>query len=227
MSTNTLFERQYQNIGNANPMSLKENLTRLRKARGLSQERLAKDAGVRQNTVAAIESGKTKRTRYAPELARALKVKVTDLVPEPEETKDLIPAPELVGAPDLPVYGSVEAGEGGIVVTNDPVDSVRRPAPLQRVRDGYGVIVHGESMAPLIRPGDIVLVHPHLPPRREDWCIFRFDHDGEFRATIKEYCSQTDTVWKVKRYQPKEEEFTLKKKDWPECHVIVGKYNRR
>jgi phage repressor protein C with HTH and peptisase S24 domain len=208
-------------------MSLKDNLIRLRRARGMSQQRLARASGVRQNTIAAIESGRTQRTRFAAEIARALNVSVTQLVPD-ELASSVVPLSDsLVGTLDLPVYGTVEAGAGAVVIINEPVDRVGRPAPLLHVRDGYGVIVHGDSMTPLIRPGDIVLVHPHLPPRPEDWCVFRRSLDGEFSATIKEYGGQTATAWRVKRYQPREEHFSLKKADWPECHVIVGKYNRR
>lgn len=112
-------------------------------------------------------------------------------------------------------------------MSNDPVDRVRRPAPLEHVKDSYGVIVRGDSMVPLIRPGDIVLVHPYLPPRAEDLCIFRSQMDGEFTATIKEFCSQNANHWRVKRYSPKEETLSLSKKMFAECHVIVGKYIRR
>lgn len=208
--------------------SLKDNLVRLRTERRLSQQELAVKVGVRQNTIAAIEAGETKKTRYLPEIARALKVSIHDLDPSlGAEGSFIIDEPDLIGARDLDLYASVDAGEGAVVVSNEPVDKIGRPAPLANVRDAYGVIVAGESMVPAFRPGDMALVHPHMPPRIEDVCIFRVEKDGEFHATIKEYCGQTNDLWKVKRYQPEEKEFTLKKRDWPVCHVVIGKYTRR
>lgn len=209
--------------------------------RGKSKGGLAEALGIHQSQITRLLAGKRQLkaeeipvvSAYLEEpapgqtLPPAKRVNRTDQVSEQSSTKDLVLASDLVGQRDLPVYGSVEAGAGCVVVSNEPVDSVRRPAPLENVKDGYGVIVRGESMSPLIRPGDIVLVHPHLPPRIQDCCVFRHERDGEFVATIKEYCGQNATTWKVKRYQPKEEIFTLKKKDFPECHVVVGKYNRR
>jgi transcriptional regulator with XRE-family HTH domain len=209
-------------------MSLAENLKKFRKRAGLSQQALADAIGVRQNTIAAIESGETKRTKYLPDLARVLQVNITDLEPAIGTTESFtIPGSDLVGASDLPLYGSVEAGEGGIVLSNEPVDRIRRPSPLANVRGGYGVIVVGESMVPLLRAGDIALINPHLPPKVEDLCLFMSDHEGEFKATIKEYRGQTKDSWKVRRYQPAERDYSLKKKDFPKCQVVVGIYKRR
>ncbi len=207
-------------------MSLAENVKKFRRRQNLSQKALADAIGVRQNTIAAIESGDTKRTRYLPDLARVLQVNIADLEPGAGESFT-IPGSDLVGARDLDLYGSVEAGEGGIVLSNEPVDRIRRPAPLANVRGGYGVIVVGESMVPLLRPGDIALVHPHLPPKLDDLCLFMSDAEGEFKATIKEFRGQTKDVWKVRRYQPAERDYGLKKKDFAKCQVVVGIYKRR
>lgn len=228
MSTNDLFVRCYQGFGNPRVMSLAENLTRLRKRKGWSQQKLADAVGVRQNTIAAIEMGKTTKSKWLPDIARELGVPIKELDPKlgPNENL-LVPGRELVGAPDLPVFGTVEGGEGAIVMSSEPVETVKRPDPLRTVKDGFGVIVSGDSMVPLVRPGDIVLVHPHLPPKIDDLCLFLFDQDGDFRATIKEFCGQSRDLWKVKRYQPKEHEFTLKKADFPRCAVVVGIYKRR
>lgn len=228
MSTNSLFGRAYQGLGKVRPMSkLGENVRRLRTERGFSQAKLAKMIGAKsQNTIVAIEAGG--RTTHVPALARALKVSIHDLDPDTSAQESfIIDDPGLIGAKDLPLYASVDAGEGALVVSSDPVDRIGRPAPLAHVRGGYGVIVAGESMSPLYRPGEVALVNPHLPPRVEDACIFRKEENGEFHATIKEYCGQTKDLWKVKRYQPTEIEFTLKKRDWPDCHVVIGKYTRR
>jgi transcriptional regulator with XRE-family HTH domain len=234
MSNNYLFGNRNQFVGSAFAMNERakivgKNIARLREERGLSQAQLAKAIDVKsQNTVAAIESGKTQKSKHLHDIARVLKVSITDIDPQSEVTESpILSASDLVGDRDLKVFASAEAGDGALVLTNEPVDMVRRPEPLANVRKGYGVIAVGESMVPAVRPGDVLLVNPHLPPRAEDVCLFIFDHEGEFRATIKEYCSQSPDAWKVKRYKPEEKTFTLRKKDWPKCHVVVGKYNRR
>ncbi len=136
-----------------------------------------------------------------------------------------LPRDQLLGGTDLPVFGTVEGGPGQFIINDEPIDYVARPSPLRYVRDGYGVIVVGESMVPVFRPGDIALVHPHLPPRVNDACVF-FSEDPP-RATIKEYVAQTEDVWRVRRYQPQEEIFELDKAEWGRAAVVVGKYSRR
>jgi transcriptional regulator with XRE-family HTH domain len=226
--TNRLFQRDYQAFGSSAAMSLAQNVQRFRRRKKLSQAKLAEMIGARQNTIAAIESGHTKRTKLLPELAQVLGVSIPELDPSLEVVENAtIPGNQLVGPADLPVYSSTDAGDGVVFVSERPVQTVRRPEPLATVSKGYGVIVAGESMVPLVRPGDTVLVHPHLPPKAEDWCLFIGENHGEFRATLKEYLGQTADLWKVKRYFPKEQEFTLKKRDFPRCEVVVGKYNRR
>jgi DNA-binding XRE family transcriptional regulator len=209
-------------------MAVARNVARYRKERGMSQEELARRVGVRQNTIAAIESGLTKKSKYLPDIARVLEVPLFDLdAGEGAHRTPTIPGADLVGARDLPLYATVEAGEGAVVMSSDPVDEVRRPAPLVTVKGAYGVIVSGESMVPALRPGDTALIHPHLPPKVEDICLFISEKNGEFIATIKEYVGQTKEHWKVKRYKPEEKEFTLRKSEWQTCHVSVGRYSRR
>lgn len=228
MSTNTLVENCYQHFGNEPAMSLAENVAKFRKRKRISQAELAKRIGARQNTIAAIENGKTKRTKLLPEIAQVLDVQLNELDPSLEHfEKTTVSGSELIGAADLPVYASVDAGDGVVFVSERPVQTVKRPEPLATVTKGYGVIVAGESMVPIVRPGDTALVHPHLPPKPDDLCLFIGEDGGEFRATLKEYRGQTKDLWKIRRYQPKEEDFTLRKADFPRCEVVVGIYRRR
>lgn len=132
----------------------------------------------------------------------------------------------LAGERDLPVFGTAQGGKGAVVLSNDAVDYVSRPTSLLRVKDGYGVIVTGESMSPEHKPGSTALVNPNLPPRSGDTCIFR-NHadDGSVLMCIKELVRQTDNLWYVKQHNPKKS-FTLKKAEWQVCHVTVGNYFR-
>lgn len=126
---------------------------------------------------------------------------------------------------DLPVYGTAQGGpEGAEIVSEYAVDYVARPAVLLRVRDGYGMIVSGDSMSPEHKAGSVALVNPHLPPRPGDSCVFRSHAlDGTNLAMIKEYRGQTETEWKVRQHNPPKD-FKLKKSDWQEAHRTVGNY---
>lgn len=230
MSTNSLFGPQYQIVGRTGPVMAAKNqlsgeeIARRRQARGMSQAELAKEIGVRQNTIAQIELGKTKKSKHLPDIARVL-----DDPRERTAGKEVvtIPGEQLVGTRDLPLFAAVEAGDGMVIMGSEPIGEVRRPAPLENVRGGYGLLVVGESMSPVLRPGDTALIHPHMPPRPEDVVVFVSERHGEHTATIKEYVGQTKDHWKVRRYHPKNQVFTLKRAEWRVHGVMVGKYSRR
>ena len=140
---------------------------------------------------------------------------------------DAIPGEALVGERNLPVYGTAEGGRGALILTNDPVDWVVRPDPLLRVKDGYGIIVTGDSMTPEHKSGSMALVNPHLPPHPGDTCVFRSVSDeGTENACIKELRRWSDTTWYVRQHHPRKD-FTLKRSEWQVCHVTVGNYKRR
>ncbi|HXI40266.1 MAG TPA: LexA family transcriptional regulator [Bryobacteraceae bacterium] len=156
--------------------------------------------------------------------------KVTNADP-PHISTPIIPGSQLVGERDLPVFATSQGGKGAIVLSSDPVDWVARPEPLARVRDGYGVMVTGESMFPALEPGDIVHVHPHRPPRDGSTCIFQAHQaDGTVLSSIKYLRRQTADTWYVKEWNSDGKltprEFTMKKSEWQICHVMVGKYSR-
>lgn len=139
--------------------------------------------------------------------------------------RSVIPGAELFGGMDLPVFGSAEGGDGALIITDRPVDYVARPSVLLRVEDGYGMIITGDSMEPVLRPGGTALVNPHLPPRVGDLCLFRSRNiDGTVHASVKEYRGETEGAWKVRQYNPPKD-FALKKTEWQERpHRMVGSY---
>jgi phage repressor protein C with HTH and peptisase S24 domain len=144
------------------------------------------------------------------------------------QDKDLVrPAADLFGPADLPVFGTAEGGKGALIVTDQAVDWVVRPEPLLRVRDGYGIIITGDSMSPAHESGSTALVNPHLPPRAGDTCIFRSHaDDGAVHMCIKKLVRITDDAWHVSQHNPPKS-FKLKRTEWQECHVTVGNYSRR
>ncbi len=213
------------------PSTIGDNVRRLREKAGLSPQQLATLVGVRLFTIQQIESGVTRKSKYLPDIARVLGTPLAAVDPSQTPTPEtMVASPiepaQLVSSRDLPIYASVDAGDGQLVMTNAAVDLADRPNNLAHVRDAYGIIVSGSSMVPIVRPGDTIVIHPHRPPRRDDLCVFRSQGDGEFRAVLKEFVGETHDGWRVRRYHPKEIEYVLKKRDWGECHVVVAIYRR-
>lgn len=191
---------------------------------------LAELLGVDENQLRGPSSKLPKREYIKgnpsiPESSIAAQVQPPLVLPSEANASAIVPGAQLVGDRDLPVFGTAQGGSGALIVTNEPVDWVVRPAPLLRVRDGYGMIVTGDSMAPVHKEGSTALVNPHLPPRSGDTCVFRSHNDtlGEVHAVIKELRRYTDDTWYVRQYNPPKD-FTLKRSEWQVCHVTVGSY---
>jgi len=63
-------------------LSITQNLRKLRKAKGLSQEKLARLADVANNTIVKIEAGKNKNPTLdtLQKIAKALGISINDLI---------------------------------------------------------------------------------------------------------------------------------------------------
>ena len=134
------------------------------------------------------------------------------------------PPPDILGARDLPVYAAVEGGRGHMVVSTDPIELVPRPWYMREVRDGYAVLVVGESMVPAFEPGQMAIVNPRLPPMREaDVILVAGEQEGEFTASIKRLINWTAQEWRVRQFNPRKE-YTLLRREWPKALRVVGKY---
>lgn len=204
-----------------------------RTKKGMSQAQLAKNVGTDQQTIGKIEKGLIKHSSYLPAIAQELSIAVERVVRNAKapSTVEHIPGSQLFGERDLKVYAAVQGGPGAMILSNEPVDYVLRPEPLARVKDGYGVIVIGESMAPAIEPGDIVCVNKHLPPRPGDDCVFQYEApDGNWHASVKRLRRTTENAWLVTEWNSEKggaRDFSMKRAEWRDCHVVVAIYKRR
>jgi SOS-response transcriptional repressor LexA len=127
---------------------------------------------------------------------------------------------------DLPVYASAEGGGGAIIITSEPIDYVRRPAPLLSVRDSYACYVIGDSMSPAYEQGDLLLIHPGRPVRPGDDCVFvRDSGDGSQHALVKRLLRIAPEKWRVRQFNPAKD-FDLDRGQWQKAQLIVGKYAR-
>ncbi|QKC72030.1 XRE family transcriptional regulator [Mesorhizobium loti] len=144
----------------------------------------------------------------------------------------IIPGRELVGDRNFPVYAAARGGnEGHQIITFEAIEYVKRPAFLENVKAAYGVYVVGESMLPAFEPGDMALVHPHLPPARDrNVVLYHVPPVAEAEAMIKRLVRFDDRDWHLRQHNPpegEEKDFTVSRADWTVCHRIVGKYEAR
>ncbi|WP_119271514.1 LexA family transcriptional regulator [Taklimakanibacter deserti] len=127
----------------------------------------------------------------------------------------------------VPIYSAAQGGKGHIIIDLNPIEEVRPPDELIRVRDAYGILIVGESMVPAYRPGDVAWVNPHKPIERDtDVVLYHVPPHGEAEAIIKTLIGMSNLEWKLRQYQPPRD-FTESRADWTVCHRIVGKRNVR
>jgi len=217
--------------------------------RGWSQAQLAKRLGISQPAIKKIESGETKKSKHLPKIGQVLEIPLSKLdpaltsdgegdinhqrpinEPSPNGSLHIIPATELMGDSDLPVYAIVQGGRGALVLENEPFSYTTRPKRLVGHKDSYGVLVIGDSMAREYNENDIAYVDPRLHPKKGDPCVFQGTRDdGTVEAIIK-YLDRSpdasDTVYYVSQTNPAKK-FTIKKADWQKVHVAVGKESGR
>ncbi|MHC1549424.1 S24 family peptidase [Phyllobacterium sp. K27] len=140
---------------------------------------------------------------------------------------EIVPGKQLVGERNFPVYAAAMGGDGHAIITFDAIEYVKRPSILENVKDAYGVYIVGDSMDPVYEPGDMALIHPHLPPARgKDVVLFHVPPAQEAECIIKRLVGFNDQDWKLKQYNPAKE-FSEPRASWPYCHRVVGKYSSR
>lgn len=205
---------------------------------GISQEALAERAGTTQKTIDRVERNVTKRSPSGPAIAAALGIEfplgiAARSQAQLQAEQQTIDRADLVGVNDLPIFASVRGGaiDDSILVSPEPIDYVKRPEPLAKAKNGYGLYVVGDSMEPAYRQGDLALIHPNVPPKAGDEVVVcSTDVDGEHYAVIKLLVKVTGEKWHLKQYNPGPDEpaeFTLDRREWPVCHLVVGNYRRR
>ena len=203
------------------------NLKELRKSKRWTHDQAAEAMGISRGSFIKLERGERKLTEATiSTAAKAFGVSRGAVIEGELHLGE--PPTEFMGERDLKVFSAAEGGPGEMVVSTDPIELVPRPWYLKEVRDGYAVLIVGESMIPVFEPGDMAVVNPRLPPMRgKDVILVRDEDHGEFRASIKRLVSWTATHWNLLQFNPprgEKTEFSLSRKEWPKALRVVGKY---
>jgi transcriptional regulator with XRE-family HTH domain len=221
-------------------MIAEKDIRALLAARGWRQAELAAAIGVTQPTVSRWLGGQLPDPLAQERLRQLINGAYADIPAIRPAAQGLAPIGlaeqqgpafglTVAGERDLLVYAAVEGGPGDILVSTDPIDRVPRPWFMGTVRDGFAVLVVGESMVPAFRPGDMAIVNPRLPPMRgKDHIFTQQGADGSFRASIKHLRGYTQEEWQLEQYNPPSEDkrfYNLPRLEWARALRVVGKYD--
>jgi transcriptional regulator with XRE-family HTH domain len=213
-------------------MTLAANIRARRKSLRWSQKELAQRAGVSQQLINALEADRVGSSKFIRDIATALACTIVDLDPGyggmAEESVPIIKTAAQLG--DLPIFGSSDVDNMSVTVSDQPIDFIDRPDPLQNVIGGYGVLISANLMFPEFQTGDLALINPHLPPVPDTACIFYSTSEPHKLARIRRLLHISQDQWTVKAWQPPEgaKAVTEMARDtWQKCHRIVGRYYHR
>ena len=114
-------------------------------------------------------------------------------------------------AKKIPVIGCVQAGQSGYFTdAGYPVgegwDTVELPGFAPKDNTTYALEVNGDSMEPLYRDGDIIVVCPESQIRKGDRVVVK-TRDGQVMA--KELLKRTATKIELKSFNPTHETIAL------------------
>lgn len=208
------------------------NLKTLRESRGWTHDEAADALGISRGGFIKLERGERRLNERTITLAaKAFDVSRAEVIRDDgftEPTSGYRPPPQFLGERDLRVFAAAEGGPGQMVISTEPIELVPRPWYLKDVKDGYAVLIVGDSMVPVFEPGDIAVVNPRLAPMRgKDTIFVTGESRGEFTATIKRLLRWNDRDWAVRQFNPpsgQKAEFALPRKAWPKALRVVGKY---
>lgn len=124
------------------------------------------------------------------------------------------------GQRDLPIYGQARGGDNRYYFENGAValSHTFRPVELLNVRDAYGVYIHGNSMSPRFKHGELIYVDPHRPVSPGDDVVLQL-HDGQ--GYIKELVRRTDRAVICRQHNPPAE-IEYAATDVRSIHLIIS-----
>lgn len=177
--------------------SLGERLRSAREAKAMDQTTLAEKAGVVTRTLQRWEKGEQVPDGVAiTRLAKATGVQASWLLTGEGEMYAVPARPDNVYAlpgssrrrsrlVDIPLVSAVPAGK---VATQFHPDYVDDYVTVDDVKDpqAFALKVKGNSMAPRIEDGDVVIVSPHQEARSGDICVVRVDGEDTLKRVKME-----------------------------------------
>lgn len=171
-------------------MTLAQLFKKFRDKRGYSQTELANIISQMPNckafsaqSYAAIESGKTQRTGFLLEIAKALDIPLEILANLPTEDELTTHNPQIscwqipiIKYQDVPNYHK----DNNSHITYELIDKTKSSAHT------FGVIVEGVAMSPEFNQNDVALIDPNIEPTSNDYVLVKLNETIAIRQLQKE-----------------------------------------
>ena len=166
-----------------------KNLNDLLEHRRLSQKEVADAIGVLPQTFNRWVQGLSlPRMNKVQKLADYFHIKKSDLIDEQDEGKGkpLPPDDNRTLAVRIPVVGDVAAGVP-IEAIEDVIDFEEIPSDMAKKGEFFGLKIKGNSMEPLIRENDVVIVRQQSDAETGDIVIVRIDGNSAACKRLRKY----------------------------------------
>jgi SOS-response transcriptional repressor LexA len=160
-------------------MALGERLKIARLEANISQTELAKDIGVSQAAVAALEKRNSKTCGYTAQIAKTLNVRVEWLATGKGEMRGEDPELNVV---NFPVIAWASVFRDRIVESHVPFYG----NVGMNVDEGFGVQVTGISMEPEFSDGDTVIINTTQKPKHNDFVIANVNEQPTLKQLVIE-----------------------------------------
>ena len=182
-------------------MSIGKNIKALREKRGWTQAELAARLGVSDKTVSSWEIDRTEPKMGKVEaLALVLGCLKTDIIGEDTAIKKN--KPNTTTAVRIPVYGNVAAGIPLEMIT-DIVDWEEISAAMMNGdSEFFALRIHGDSMEPRIKDGDVVIVRKQNDAETGDVVIAAVNGDSATCKRLRKLRDGIELIPSNPSYEP-------------------------
>lgn len=228
------------------PTSLYDRLLAVKPV-GLSENAWATRANLNRGVFANIRVRNSANHATISKLLEAVGVTFAEFeagvrAPEKEPSPQAVQAPRLAfrgddRPRDIPVLGTAEcadlpfAGDSAqvwietMMLDDEVVDHVRRPASLDNRRDIYAIYFSGTSLEPRYEPGEVAYVDPKRSPKARDYVVVQLrksEDDGEriYKVLCKRLVKATSTYVELEQFNPAII-FRVDRKDVAHMHRII------
>jgi len=175
------------------PMSLGSNIRRHRQGLGLTLEQLSELTGnaVDVGTISALEKRESKRSQFAPHLAKAFRISLEDLLDDCFN----IPATSLLSS-----VGDTDVAHQASQLKFDTVPSLSWEHVMNEDPKGtFSAAVPDDAMAPRVRAGTECFFKTDITPRPGAGVLVR---DSSGAVYLREYREAAAGAWEAHATNP-------------------------
>ena len=164
--------------------NLGQRIRARREELGLTQEQVAAQIGIKQQSYQAIESGNVKKPRHLYEISIALKCDMAWLLSGKD--KDVINVEKIeVHAHQVPLISYVQAGVWTeSCELSDSTGFEYIMTSLELSNKAFALKIKGDSMEPEFKEGDVVIIDPAIKPFPGEFVVAV---NGDEEAIFKKY----------------------------------------